>query len=77
MNRAIEMHRLRPVIYRTFPFAEARDAYRHFESRGHFGKIVITHCQSSATNTSGHSPARTEKAKVRFSRDYAILAIRG
>jgi len=40
MNR---LHRLRPVIDRTFPFAEAKAAYRHFESRGHFGKVVITH----------------------------------
>ena len=43
MNRAIEMHRLRPVIDRTFPFAEAKEAYRHFEGRGHFGKVVIKH----------------------------------
>ena len=43
MNRAIAMHRLRPVIDRTFPFAEAKEAYRHFENRGHFGKVVITH----------------------------------
>ena len=43
MNRAIVMHRLRPVIDRTFPFAEAKEAYRHFEGRGHFGKVVITH----------------------------------
>jgi NADPH:quinone reductase-like Zn-dependent oxidoreductase len=43
MNRAIAMHRLRPTIDRTFPFAEATDAYRHFEGRGHFGKVVITH----------------------------------
>jgi NADPH:quinone reductase-like Zn-dependent oxidoreductase len=43
MNRAIAMHRLRPVIDRTFPFAEAKEAYRHFEGRGHFGKVVITH----------------------------------
>ena len=42
MNRAIAMHRLRPVIDRTFPFAEAKEAYRHFEGRGHFGKVVIT-----------------------------------
>jgi NADPH:quinone reductase-like Zn-dependent oxidoreductase len=43
MNRAITMHRLGPVIDRTFPFAEAKTAYRHFEGRSHFGKVVITH----------------------------------
>jgi NADPH:quinone reductase-like Zn-dependent oxidoreductase len=43
MNRAIAMHGLHPVIDRTFPFAEAKAAYRHFEGRGHFGKVVITH----------------------------------
>jgi len=43
MNRAIALHRLPPVIDRTFPFAEAKAAYRHFEGRGHFGKVVITH----------------------------------
>ena len=43
MNRAIAQHRLRPVIDRIFPFAEAKEAYRHFESRGHFGKVVISH----------------------------------
>jgi NADPH:quinone reductase-like Zn-dependent oxidoreductase len=41
MNRAIVQHRLRPVIDRTF--AEANAAYRHFDGRGHFGKVVITH----------------------------------
>jgi NADPH:quinone reductase-like Zn-dependent oxidoreductase len=43
MNRAIALHRLRPVIDRTFPFAEAKAAYRHFDGRGHFGKVAITH----------------------------------
>jgi NADPH:quinone reductase-like Zn-dependent oxidoreductase len=43
MNRAIAPHRLHPVIDLTFPFAEAKAAYRHFEGRGHFGKVVITH----------------------------------
>jgi len=43
MNRAIAMHQLQPVIDRTFRFAQAREAYRHFEGRGHFGKVVITH----------------------------------
>jgi len=43
MNRAITLHRLRPVIDGSFPFAEAKEAYRHFAGRGHFGKVVITH----------------------------------
>ena len=43
MNRVIAMHRLRPVIDRAFPFAEPKEAYRHFEGRVHFGKVVITH----------------------------------
>jgi len=43
MNRAIAMHCLHPVIDRTFAFAEAKEAYRHFEGRGHFGKVVINH----------------------------------
>jgi NADPH:quinone reductase-like Zn-dependent oxidoreductase len=41
MNRAIALHSLRPVIDRVFPFAEARDAYRHLEGATHFGKVVI------------------------------------
>lgn len=42
MNRAIALHRLRPVVDRLFPFAEAREALRYMESGAHFGKIVIT-----------------------------------
>jgi NADPH:quinone reductase-like Zn-dependent oxidoreductase len=43
MKRAIAIHHFHPVIDRTFPFAQAREAYRHFEGRGHFGKVAITH----------------------------------
>lgn len=43
MNRAIAQHRLRPVIDRVFPFSDAWQAYRHLESRAHFGKVVISH----------------------------------
>src|SRR5205807_983159 len=41
MNRAIALHRLRPVVDRVFPFAEAPAAFRHLESGAHFGKVVI------------------------------------
>lgn len=41
MNRAIALHQLRPVIDRVFPFAQARDAYRHLQSAAHVGKVVI------------------------------------
>ena len=41
MNRAITEHKLRPVIDKVFPFAEAHAAYRHLESGAHFGKVVI------------------------------------
>lgn len=43
MNRAIALHRLKPVIDRIFSFDAARDAYRHFDSRAHVGKVVIAH----------------------------------
>lgn len=43
MNRAIEADGLKPVIDKVFPFAEAKDAYRHMKSQQHFGKIVIAH----------------------------------
>ncbi len=41
MNKAIAANGLRPVIDRTFPFAEAPAAFRHMEEAGHLGKIVI------------------------------------
>jgi NADPH:quinone reductase-like Zn-dependent oxidoreductase len=41
MNRAIALHRLRPVIDRVFAFADAPDAYRYLKSGAHFGKVVI------------------------------------
>jgi NADPH:quinone reductase-like Zn-dependent oxidoreductase len=41
MNRAIALHRLRPVIDRVFPLAEARAAFDHVAAGDHFGKFVI------------------------------------
>jgi NADPH:quinone reductase-like Zn-dependent oxidoreductase len=41
MNAAISMNRMRPVIDREYPFAEAADAYAYQLSAKHFGKVVI------------------------------------
>lgn len=41
MLAAVATHRLKPVIDKVFPFAEAREAYRHFQRGDVFGKVVI------------------------------------
>jgi NADPH2:quinone reductase len=38
----IEAGKIRPEIYKTFPFAEAAEAHRLMESSQHIGKIVLT-----------------------------------
>ncbi|MEW6688660.1 MAG: NAD(P)H-quinone oxidoreductase [Pseudomonadota bacterium] len=38
----IEAGRIKPVIYRTFALAEAREAHRLMESSTHIGKLVLT-----------------------------------
>jgi NADPH:quinone reductase-like Zn-dependent oxidoreductase len=42
MNRAVALHKLRPVVDRVFPLAEARAAFAYLESGAHFGKVVIS-----------------------------------
>jgi NADPH:quinone reductase-like Zn-dependent oxidoreductase len=42
MNRAIALHKVKPVVDRAFPFAEVRAALRHMEGAGHFGKIALS-----------------------------------
>jgi len=42
MNRAIAVNGLKPVIDRTFPFEQSREALRYLESAKHFGKVVIS-----------------------------------
>jgi len=42
MLRAFDAHQIRPVIDRTFPLTEAREAFHHMEAAGHFGKITIS-----------------------------------
>ena len=41
MNRAIALHRIRPVIDRVFSFEEAPEAFKYMSSGSHFGKICI------------------------------------
>ena len=41
MNRAIELHGLRPVLDRKWAFTEAPAALRHMDGQKHFGKIVL------------------------------------
>jgi NADPH2:quinone reductase len=37
----IEAGRIRPVVYATFPLAQATEAHRLMESSKHIGKIVL------------------------------------
>jgi NADPH:quinone reductase-like Zn-dependent oxidoreductase len=41
MNRAIALHRLRPVVDRAFEMNEIQAALKHMESGAHFGKVCI------------------------------------
>lgn len=41
MNRAVALHRLRPVIDRIFPFTEAPEALHYLQTGAHVGKVVI------------------------------------
>ncbi|GAB2806961.1 NAD(P)-dependent alcohol dehydrogenase [Actinoallomurus bryophytorum] len=43
LNRAVETHRLRPVIDQVFPFEQVPDAFKYCESGGGFGKVIISH----------------------------------
>lgn len=41
MNRALALHRVQPVIDRSFDFEDAPAALRYLQSGRHFGKVVI------------------------------------
>ena len=43
MNRAISLHRLRPMVDRVFPLDKVAEAYEYMHSGAHFGKVVIRH----------------------------------
>jgi len=41
MCRAMELHRIKPVVDRVFPWTEARAALEAMRAGEHFGKIVL------------------------------------
>ena len=41
LNRAIDLHAIKPIIDRTFAWTELKEALRHMESQSHFGKICL------------------------------------
>ncbi len=41
MNRAIIVNRLKPVIDRVFAFDQAKAAYRYYDEKHPFGKVII------------------------------------
>jgi NADPH:quinone reductase-like Zn-dependent oxidoreductase len=38
----VEKHQIKPVIERSFPLAEAKEALLYLESSHKFGKVVVT-----------------------------------
>ncbi len=43
MMRALEQHRIKPVIDRVFAFEELKEAMMYLKSGAHFGKVCIRH----------------------------------
>ncbi len=41
MNRAISLHKMRPVVDKVFSFEQTKEAFELMSRGGHFGKIVI------------------------------------
>ncbi len=41
MNKAISLHKMKPVIDRVFAFEDAQLAFEHMAAGAHFGKVVI------------------------------------
>jgi NADPH:quinone reductase-like Zn-dependent oxidoreductase len=41
MNRAIELHRIKPVIDKTFEWTEIKEALQYMGTQQHFGKICL------------------------------------
>ncbi len=43
MTRAMELHKIKPIIDKEFAFDDLKEALDYLKSGGHFGKICITH----------------------------------
>jgi NADPH:quinone reductase-like Zn-dependent oxidoreductase len=43
MKRAIDQHRLVPVVDRVYPFEQLKEAMDALKQGAHFGKICIRH----------------------------------
>lgn len=41
MNRAIQLHRIKPVIDKTFPWTDVKEALGYMGTQQHFGKICL------------------------------------
>jgi NADPH:quinone reductase-like Zn-dependent oxidoreductase len=41
MNRAIDFHKIKPVVDKTFAWTDLKEALRYMESQRHFGKICL------------------------------------
>lgn len=42
MNDAIALHKMKPIIDKSFPFEQAKAAMEYLESGAHFGKVCIS-----------------------------------
>jgi NADPH:quinone reductase-like Zn-dependent oxidoreductase len=42
MNRAMTLHKMKPVIDKVFDFHDSPAAYQYLQSGKHFGKVVIS-----------------------------------
>jgi NADPH:quinone reductase-like Zn-dependent oxidoreductase len=38
----VEAGRVKPVVHRTFPLAQAPDAHRELDAGTHIGKVLLT-----------------------------------
>jgi NADPH:quinone reductase-like Zn-dependent oxidoreductase len=41
VNRAVAIHKIRPVVDKVFAFTEVKEALHYMQSGAHFGKVVI------------------------------------